>query len=405
MTARLIGVVYAPFALGFFLSYMSRSINAVIAGDLARDASLSAADLGMLTAAFFVAVASMQLPVGIMLDRYGPRRVQSILLLIAAGGAAIFALGQDVATLMVGRFLIGFGFAGGLMASLKAFVLWFPRERLGLANSSLLALGGIGALIATMPADAFAAAFGWRAIFWALAAGTAVAALVIRVVVPEQAASATRQTLRASIAGLLEIYRDPIFLRLAPVSCVVGGSFQAIQSLWAGPWFRDVAGFDRVGVAYGLSIIAVSLIAGHTGMAIVADRLIRRGVEISTIIGVCSAVMIFVQVGLAAGLVQFWFVLWFVFGVLGNVSALGFTAFGQYFAADRVGRANTAMNMFMFLSTFTVQSVIGWIIDFWPETPAGGYDPAGYGAGFGVVVAAEILAYLWFLWSIGRAPK
>jgi len=405
MNASLVGVVYAPFALGFFLSYTMRSINAVIASDLAADANLSAADLGVLTATFFVAVASMQLPVGIALDRYGPKRVQSVLLLIAALGAAIFATGTDLLTLIIARGLIGVGFSGGLMASLKAFVLWFPRERLAFANSSLLALGGIGALLATIPADAFAAVYGWRAIFWLLAGLTVFAALVIRMTVPENAAASVPQTLKTAVVGLIEVYRDPVFLRIAPLSCVVGGSFQAIQSLWAGPWFRDVAGFDRAGVAFGLLVVALALIAGHAAMAVIADRLLRRGISIAAILGYCSLLMILVQIGLALGLVDAWMALWIAFGLLGNVSALGFTAFGRYFPAERVGRANTAMNVFMFVSAFLAQSVIGWMIDLWPETPQGGYDPAGYGAGFGVVIGAEILAFLWYLWSARRLSQ
>jgi len=399
MTASAIGVVYAPFAAGFFLSYTMRSINAVIAGDLARDVGLSAAELGLLSSAFFIAVAVMQLPLGLMLDRYGPRRVQVVLLSVAAIGGAIFASGQDAPTLGLGRVLIGAGFAGGLMASLKAIALWFPRERLGLANSSILALGGIGALVATVPADAFAAAYGWRAIFWVLAVATGLVAATIFVLVPEKLGTAAPKTLRESVEGLLEIYRDPLFVRIAPLSSVVAGSFQSVQSLWTGPWLRDVAGLERAEVALGLLAIALALTAGHIGMAFSADRLAARGIPLASVVATGALILMAVQTGLALGLADFWLPLWIVFGVLGNISALGFTIFAQYFPPEKVGRANTAMNVIMFTCSFLAQSAVGWILHLWPETPGGGYDPIGYGYGFGALVAAQALAFAWFLWS------
>lgn len=399
MSGHLLAVVYAPFATGFFLSYTTRSINAVIAGDLARDVGLSAADLGLLSAAYFIAVAAMQLPLGLMLDRFGPRRVQAALLGVAGAGSALFAVGDDALTLTLGRGLIGIGFAGGLMASLKAFVLWFPRERLGLVNSSIFALGGVGALLATVPADAFAEAFGWRAIFWVLCLSTWVASAAIYFVVPEKITAASPQTFGEALKGLLEIYRDPVFLRVAPLSSVVAGSFQALQSLWAGPWLRDVAGLERADVAFGLFSMSLALTIGHLGMALAADKLMARGFKITSIVATGALILIAVQICLAARWSEAWLGLWICFGLLGNISALGFTAFGQYFPPERVGRANTAMNVFMFSFAFVAQSTVGWIIHFWPETPSGGYEPAGYGAAFGALIAAQIAAFAWFLRS------
>ncbi|MBM3572300.1 MAG: MFS transporter, partial [Alphaproteobacteria bacterium] len=113
-------IVLAPFALGYYLSTLVRSINAVIAPALTGEIGLTPGQLGLLTATYFVCFALFQLPLGVLLDRFGPRRVQSALLLVAALGTVIFALGRDVIVLTIGRGLIGVGMAGALMASITA---------------------------------------------------------------------------------------------------------------------------------------------------------------------------------------------------------------------------------------------------------------------------------------------
>ena len=95
--------VFVPFALGYFLSYLLRVVNAVIAPDLVRDLGLTAADLGLLTSANFLAFAVAQLPLGILLDRFGPRRTEAVLLLFAALGAFLFSIAGSAPDLIAGR--------------------------------------------------------------------------------------------------------------------------------------------------------------------------------------------------------------------------------------------------------------------------------------------------------------
>src|SRR5262249_31628043 len=148
---RAIVLVFLPFVSGYYLSYLFRTINALISAQLTAELGINAADLGLLTSVYFLTFAAVQLPLGILLDRYGPRRMQSVLLLIAACGAALFASGHSLTTLMLGRALIGIGVAAALMAGLKGIVLWFPKERLALVNGWFVMLGALGALTATEP--------------------------------------------------------------------------------------------------------------------------------------------------------------------------------------------------------------------------------------------------------------
>src|SRR6059058_957555 len=167
--ARPLVVVFCPFAAGYFLSFFFRNVNAVISKDLAREFALTPADLGFLTSMYLLAFAAFQLPLGVLLDRYGPRRVVAALLLSAAAGALVFGLARDLATLSLGRALIGLGVSAGLMGAIKAFSLWFPLSRLATLNGLYLAVGGLGALSATAPAEALVGTLGWRGMFWILA--------------------------------------------------------------------------------------------------------------------------------------------------------------------------------------------------------------------------------------------
>ena len=152
---KLLAAVWVPFACGYFLSYAFRTINAIISQDLVRDLGLAPGQLGLLTAAYFFTFALAQIPLGVLLDRFGPRRIETVLLLIAAAGAGIFSAAQGIELLVLARALIGVGVSACLMAAIKAFVQWFPLSRLATANGWLLACGGLGALSASKPAEEF----------------------------------------------------------------------------------------------------------------------------------------------------------------------------------------------------------------------------------------------------------
>ncbi|MEX0637503.1 MAG: MFS transporter, partial [Burkholderiales bacterium] len=215
MNPRLLLVVFCPFAAGFYLSYFFRNVNAVIARDLALEFSLSSADLGFLTATYLLAFAAFQLPLGVLLDRYGPRRVLAALICVAGTGALVFALAQDFVTLSVGRALVGLGVSGCLMGAIKAFTLWFPLSRLATLNGLYLGIGGLGGLSATAPAEAFLGPFGWRALFYVLAAASVSVAMLIFLLVPEKPLPGHGQTLRTQIAGFGRIFSSIPFWRIA----------------------------------------------------------------------------------------------------------------------------------------------------------------------------------------------
>jgi MFS family permease len=182
---RLIMSVFLPFVAAYYLSFLFRTINATIAGALSSEFGLGAGDLGLLTSVYYLTFAVAQIPIGVLLDRYGPRQIQSAVMVAAALGAALFAISDNFWLLLGGRALIGLGVAASLTAGLKALVLWFPSDRVPLLNGLMIMLGALGAVTATLPAEFLLLSVGWRALFELLAIASAGCALVIYLVVPE----------------------------------------------------------------------------------------------------------------------------------------------------------------------------------------------------------------------------
>jgi MFS family permease len=401
-TAAKVAVIVAPFGLSYFMAYLFRSVNAVVAPDLVRDLGLTATGLGLLTAAYFFAFAAAQLPLGVMLDRFGPRRVQAGMLLFAVSGALLFSLAENVATLTLARGMVGLGAAGGLMSSFKAVSLWFRREQVPFYNGLVMAFGGLGALVASAPADFAVRLFGWRTTFGLLAAVTLLVAAILMLIVPERAGGQAAVGARRLVADLGRIYSDRWFWRMAPLIVSTCGCQLAIQTLWAGPWLRDVAGLDRAGVALNVGAIAVGFMVGMPLMGLLATRLQRHGIDlVDTMVGLMVVLLLFEGIVVVGG--SPWPVVdWFVLGFLGQGGVLAYARMPDRFGMALGGRATTAMNLMVFSTAFAAQYAIGGVIDLWPTGPSGQYHPTGYQTAFGAALAVQIAGLAWY---IARRPR
>jgi predicted MFS family arabinose efflux permease len=393
--------VLLPFAAGYFFSYLYRSVNAVIAPDLARELNLSPAGLGLLTSVYFLAFAAFQLPLGLLLDRFGPRRTDAVLLSIAACGAAVFALAPGFTALVLGRALIGLGVSGGLMSGIKANVVWFPLSRLGRMNGWMFFAGGMGMVAATVPVEAAVKLADWRTLFVLLALLTLAASMLIFFVVPEREGGAVREPLRAQLAGLGRVFADRGLWPIALVATTAQAANMAVQGLWAGPWLRDVAGLGRDAVAMHLMWMACAGTAGFLFWGHVAARVARRGISTHAVYAAGIGLFLLLQVPLAAGWGGLPLPLWVAFGFLGTAGSLAYSLLPQRFPLALAGRANTALNALVFFSAFLVQWGLGAVIDLWPAT-ASGYDPAGYRAGFALLLGLEAAAWVWMAAAMYR---
>lgn len=390
--------VLLPFACGYFMSYLFRSVNAVIAPNLQRDLGIGAADLGTLTAAYFVTFSLFQLPLGILLDRFGPRRVQACLLLSAALGAIVFAIGTNLSHLVIGRALVGFGVAGGLMSAMKAIALWLPKERWALANGVFMTAGGLGALAATLPVELALEHYHWTVLFWGLAALTAFASMLIFFIVPErESAPGPATSLGQQLSECGRFLVDARFWRIAPVSMMGMASGMSIQGLWAGPYLRDVGGLDRPGAAQLLFIMAAALTAGFTLTGIAADRLQRRGIPLGRVMSWGVVFYAVVLAALASGWVPANPLLWIAFGILCNTTVLAYPILSSQFAPEQAGRVNTLLNGVVFGFTFFAQAGMGWLIALWPRGTNGSYPLAAYQWTFGLAMLLLLLGLAWYL--------
>ncbi|MGA7803624.1 MFS transporter [Bradyrhizobium sp.] len=392
--------VFLPFVFGYYIAYLFRTINAVMAVPLSTELGLGADDLGLLTSVYFLTFAAAQIPIGILLDRYGPRRVQSALLVVAAAGAALFAASDHFWMLLAGRALIGLGVASAMTAGLKALVLWFPNDRVPLLNGLMVMLGALGAVTATLPANLLLDWMGWRELFGLLAGLTAASAVIIHLIVPEASPVGSG----AISLGLRRVYSDARFWRLAPLSASCLGTAWALQGLWAAQWLRDVEGLDRSDVVFHLFAMAVALSLGAILLGAAADRLRRRGVAPEVLLEFVAALFIATQFALIVRLPIPSYLQWAVVAAAGSATVLSFAILASYFPTQLAGRANGALNLFHISAAFVVQYATGVVLQHWtPE--AGRYPEIAYQTAFALNLVLQVAAWIWFMFRGTDSPR
>lgn len=341
--------IVALFGLTYILSQFLRTSNAVLAPVLTAELALDPTDLGVLTGAFFLAFGAVQIPVGVMLDRVGPRRVVSLALLLALAGSLVFATAEGLGGLILGRVLMGLGCAPILMGAYVVFSRWFPADRFATLSGILLGIGYTGMLLATAPLAIAVSAFGWR---WSMAAAGAWAALFALVVylfvrdAPPGHPLETRapESLGSALGGVGQVIRDRRFWRLLPLQSVGYGATASILMLWAGPYLADVQGLDAAARGNLLFLMGLGAIAGVLGFAPL-DRLFNTRKRV-VLTGSLASLSVMLTLALVAHpsllLVGSLFVLLAAFG--GYIAVL-LSHIRMLFPDHLVGRGLTVANM------------------------------------------------------------
>lgn len=389
--------VFAPFAVGYFLSFLFRAVNAVLAPELLRDLGMGPSALGLLTATYFIAFAFFQLPLGVLLDRFGPRRVEAALLVVAAVGAFCFARAETLGQLIVGRALIGLGVSACLMAAFKAYTQWFASEQWPLVNGFQMAAGGLGALAATSPVQWLLPWAGWRGIFLGLALATLLVAGLVFFLVPEKETAGKGERFRDQLRGIGEVFASPVFWRIAPLTALSQATLFAVQGLWASSWLKEVGRLEPEAVVAMLFWIALAMMAGFVALGGLAARLQRWGVPVRVSAMTGMVLFMAAQLLLLVGPASWATPLWLGFGFFGTSGILAYAALAQGFPVHLSGRVSTAVNLLVFVAAFAGQWAIGGIVGWWPQPGQGQFAAAGLRAGFAFLLVCQAAALAWFV--------
>jgi predicted MFS family arabinose efflux permease len=394
--ARIIFSALLPFAAGYFMSYLLRAVNAVVAPDLIRELGLSPAELGLLTAAYLGAFALFQLPLGVLLDRYGPRLVQAGLLAVAAVGCIGFAWAPGFLGLFASRAVIGLGFSAGLMASYKSSATFVPFERRALANTAIMSVGALGVVVSTEPTEFLVGLVGWRDAFTVFAGIIVLIAVLIVLASPKDDTRGAPAPLKTQFAQMLAIMKRPLFWRLAPLLALTSGVQIGIQTLWAGPWFHDVMGLTRAETDRRLLIMAIAFMVGILSIGAFADWLGRRGIGAMQVLLGCNVIYFIAQTLVVFRVDGLMFPAWLAIAAFGQVAVLAYPWFSTHIGNDLAGRSNATLNFALFVMAFASQYLVGLVIGLFPTT-ATGYSPDGYSWAIGLFLLAQLVAFAWYL--------
>ncbi|GAB3377255.1 MFS transporter [Azotobacter armeniacus] len=391
---QLLATVLLPFALAHFASYLYRTVNAVVYPDLARDLGLAANSLGLLTSAYFLTFAIAQLPLGVALDRFGPRKVQVPMLMVAAAGALLFAHAHSLGELAIARGLIGFGVAGSLMAAIKACSLWLPSERLPLSTAVLLSVGGMGAMASTTPMQIALNHTDWREAFLFLGLSTLLVSVLIFTVVPEHPQKQkTRLTDMARAVG--QLYSAWSFWRLALYTLFAHATYMAVQGLWMGPWLRDVGHLSRPEIANVLFSGTVAMVAGSLAFGWITDALRKYGFQPVFVCGTGVCIFLLFQGLMISGVPVNPLLVVIGFSLFGTATTMNYAIVAQSVPSHLTGRVSTSFNLLVFLLAFAVQWGLGSIINQWTSSN-GMYPEEAYRIALGINLLLQIPGIL--LW-------
>ncbi len=393
---RLLPVIL-PFAVAYFLSYVLRTVNAVLSVPLTEEFSLSASDLGLLSSAYFVTFALMQIPLGSLLDRKGPRIVESTLLCFAVAGCVITAVSSAFWALWLGRALIGIGVSACLMASYKAFRICFSDDKQASLSSLMLMVGAIGALAATLPVELMLSWMGWRGLFWITALFLLVAIGGLMFVLPKmpEPPAVTGPFWRETIAGTRLVFSNPQMQRLIPFAIFTHGGFLAIQSLWLGPWFRIVDGFSSAAAASALLLLGVVVMCSHLAMSVLGTRLKDWGIRLDRAVMGGALIMLITSF---AAVTNLWgnTVLGWAFMIASTaIVGLAYACVALAFPPHMGGRASTSFNFVVFTGAFAIQWGVGLLADLFKHVGYSDGDSLQNAMLIWVLCQALSLAWMW----------
>jgi MFS family permease len=383
----------------YIVSQFLRNSIGVIAPNLAAELALSPAEIGLLSSTFFFVFAAVQIPVGVALDRFGPRLCLLAGAAITVAGTVVFAAAASPGALIVGRALLGLGTAGSLVASLAVYAQRFPPERFATLTGLQVGIGTVGTLLATAPLALSTATIGWRASFLGVGAFTLLAGLLVALVVRGDARPhGGHETLRESLAGILAVMRTPSVGRLFAMNLVAYSTFGLVVGLWGAPYLTHIYGYSLEERGSFLLIPVLTQIAGSMLWGPM-DRVVGSH-KLPVLIGAGTTAAALGYLALAGALGPVMLVLWFAaFGFLSAFGPLLIAHGKALFPIHLIGRGLTVLNMGSMGGVFLSQAVSGFVIELFPTASDGSYELAAYRVVFALQAVFILLACLVYFGS------
>ena len=388
--------VFFVFAFGYFISCLLRAITATLSPVLTSEFNLLAADLGLLAGGYFLGFACMQIPLGYLLDKYGPKKIVTSFLLIALIGIISFALAKSFSGLLISRILIGVGVSACLMAPLTGYRIWYAENQQQRANSWMLMVASLGFLSSTLPVQLLLPSFGWRWIFGGIALLTFLSILLMLLFIPNWDLNKNRVLENSEKTGsLFDVWKNRFFISVIPMGLFNYGGLMAIQTLWAGPWMIRVSGYTPLESATGLFWINVTMLISFflwgyflpkiNSIGFSATRILKLGLPVGFLV-----MLTIIILGPKAG--AFYITMFILSSIFLSVTQ---PAVGLSFAGHSAGKALTSFNLLIFAGTFVMQWLMGFVIDI--VKSLGHSEIFAFKSAFSVFLILSIISYIFFL--------
>ncbi len=404
--------IFVVMVIAYFFVYFQRITVGVVGSDIVEEVG---GTIGVLSSVYFWTYTAMQIPSGLLADRFGPRLSCTVFLGIATLGSLLTAFGDTFEAIVLGKIMIAAGMAIVYVPLMKLISIWFPKQDFAVLNGIVIAVGNVGAITAAGPLSLLASLIGWRDVFLILGIVTGLLAMLCFIIVRDHPSGrglppvevmfdgAVDSTERSAdkvpvLKGLRTVFSGGRkFWTCALAYCFVYGTIMVYQGTWAVKYFDSVYGF-----ALSASWMITSLGIGKILSTLLIGTLTTRGFIHSKrrtmIFGTVCFTMVWAIIYLFSGDVDnywFWFTVSTLFGFFGGFMTLSFTQMKEWFPVSISGTAVSGMNVFLFLGASVCTTVSGMII-------GREYTLENFSTVWGMMLVLSILAVVMVLCSVEK---
>jgi sugar phosphate permease len=374
-------LIFSLAASLFLLSQFYRVSNAVIAPMLLEDLSLNTKAIGLLSASFFYAFALTQIPISLLLDKIGSRRMMTVLSTIGVFGAVFFSFADSLGLGVMGRVLLGIGMSCNLMGSYKLLTLWFSPRMFATLAGILVALGTLGNMVATTPLVLLVEQVGWRVSFQLIAMINLILTIFFYAIVRDRPAHMDKDSAPAAAAlhtgqaldNLKRLFRSKEYWIISLATFTRYGIFAAFQALWAGPYLMEVVGLSALRTGNLILVLNVGMILGSSSWGAISDRLFRtrKWLVIAGTLGMAISMMLLSKISSATPLTA-QAALFFGFGFFNAAGLLMYPHIKDLVPAEMSGAAMTGINFFTMIGPAVFLQGLGTLMQtLYPEASRG----------------------------------